>query len=297
MAKEKKPPTLIKDLEKKEAAEKEKAGPGELTFVEKKNPMGNRGEERGINLSTVQALIPIIVSALVTIFIVFQMAPSKADFQAQGEDISSLTDSISGLTSQMSSDSTTLGNVVATMGGYAKKSELDSLKDIPGQVDSKLATLSGEIDGKLDDFEAILEELELVDAAGDVVVTSKTTRWKERVYGRYVDDVDIDYSVSPRKIEEEGDYRIVLEATNKRESRIEDFYLEITFTPGPGDRVYVDRGHIYLDTITSPHILWDVDVVERGDDNYCRRITAVSREFGLRPGDTKMEFEFTIVYR
>jgi len=115
--------------------------------------------------------------------------------------------------------------------------------------------------------------------------------------------------IQPWKIEEEDVYRINVKGYNPLEESgefttdITALQIYITFTPGTGDKVYIDEDNTGLFTMALPYYEWDTDVVTRGDDKYCRRISCTSQPINLVASEEApmdfftMSLEFELAYK
>jgi len=183
-----------------------------------------------------------------------------------------------------------------------------------GNYDSDIENLYEEIANTREEFDNVLAEVddmlatweEEQQVAQEEEEQTTSVRWERDVLSNYLEtDVAIDYWQTPSRMESDGDYTIKVALTNKKTVlvgevvtpvAIDDLILDITFTPN--GKPYIDKKNTFLDTVSSPYTLWDTEIVTRGDDEYCRRISNMSEKIKLNPGEElQLKLEFVLTYR
>jgi len=238
----------------------------------------------------------IILSVLSFVLILALIASTacvpKRDGASPSNPASTDDDRIAALESKVSQLQSKIASLPAGSGGnydsdidniYAEIESLrEELGDILTEVDDMLA-------GWEEEQQTVQEEEE---QATDV-------RWSRDITSNYTEaDVMIDYWQTPSRMDSEGDYTIKVTLMNNRPVAITDFVLDLTFTPS--GKPYVDQKNTFLDTMSSPYTLWDTEIVTRGDDEYCRRISNMSEKIKLEPGESntlQLQLEFILTYK
>lgn len=220
MAREKRPPMKIEELEEKSRAER-----GTLTYVE-----SNRGSPEGaISEKTMnesprpskfrvgrhfkiaglpQVLVSCILSALIAILIVYQMAPGREEFQvawsAFEEAQASQHGRLSSLEGDVYDETVRLEAVIAGMGEFPKRAELERLEAKVAEVLELEARLS-ELEVGTSELEARLEvgmsELE-ASVAGEL--SARLLELEARVTEALELEVNITEELSARLLELEA---------------------------------------------------------------------------------------------
>lgn len=163
---ERKPPIIIDKLGEDKLPEEHK--PGSLGYVGK--VVTKSGATGGLNWT--QILISCIISIVIAAVIVFQIAPSKGAIGTLQADMVTLSDQIALQQQTISNEAARTDNIINTMGEYAKTTALasyasqtsvDSLLDLPAEIDAKFAALTDDLDlnyeERIADLESQIAEL------------------------------------------------------------------------------------------------------------------------------------------
>ena len=173
---------------------------------------------------------------------------------------------------------------------------LEQIDDLQTQLDDVILDVEDRIAEWEETQETIQEEEE----------TDADVKWSWTINSNYSEsDIVIDYWQTPSRMDYEGDYAIKVTLTNKKTIliggvvtpvAITDLALDITFSPD--GHPYIDSKNTFLDTVSRPYTLWDTDIVTRGDDEYCQRISNVSENIQLGAGETlPLTLEFILTYK
>ena len=276
-------------------------------------------------------IIPVLLALAVSFFLINIMAVPKGTYN----------NAVAGLSSRMAAVETSMddlkglpGSVAAQIQGVEEdmakfQPNIDQLVALAIKVDNFEAQLAGLeipsegslttiVDNKIAvyemtlsdikaDLEALWVEVERVEEEEeeeDIVTTDDTTLWTKEFYS--TSDITIDYTVSPTKFEEAGDYIIMVYLYNYAQIAKSDVVVDIILSPKTGDRVKVDEAAIYLDSTRSPFYAWFRDIVKRSDET-CRRMVFTSEQMridaatpvgeGIDPGRLTLRLEFTLAYK
>ena len=178
-----------------------------------------------------------------------------------------------------------------TSSGNNYDADIDNLQvqieDLQTQLDDILVEIDDRISVWEKEQEATQEEEE---AATNV-------KWSWDITSNYNEnDVMVDYWQTPSRMESENDYTVKVTLKNNIATAITDLILDITYTPNGNP--YVDEKNTFMDTISAPYTLWDTEIVTRGDDEYCRRISNMSEKIKLGVGEElQLKLEFILTYK
>lgn len=224
---------------------------------------------------------------------------------------SSSAPSTTDLNSKITTNSTKLATLETTLNNLITKVNTTVGKDWSGDINSQSNRISN-LESQLDSLQQRVASLESANSGNSSDSSSdsdETTRWDMDVSTNYTEtDVGVGRYISPSRIEEADIYKIRLTLKNYKTTAITDLYVDISFTPKTGDRVFVDEDNTFLDTIISPYYLWDMDFITRGDEDYTRRISFMSEQIDLPaatpatetdpviPSETLITLEFSLEY-
>ena len=161
---------------------------------------------------------------------------------------------------------------------------------------------------KITELQAKVKELEVVKQK-EAVAAETITRWYEDIATTPSDSITFTSYIRPSKIEEDGDYDIRITLFNNSRTRLDQVTVAVTFTPKSGARVYVDDKNTFFDAVASPFVMWDTEVITRGDDKYARRITCTSDYYSVPagtpgatddvtvPGTLELKLVFSLAYK
>ena len=154
-----------------------------------------------------------------------------------------------------------------------------------------MESLQEELDNTLAEVDTMLAEWEEEQVvAEEAEQADELTRWSLEVSNSN-SLVVVDQYHSPSRIEESDIYDIRLTLYNNMTNSdgdliaLNDLYLDLTFTPQSSSAVYINEKNTWLDTVKSPYIFWEMDVVTRGDDKYTRRISFTSERITVPKGE------------
>ncbi len=197
-----------------------------------------------------------------------------------------------------------INNLQAQVAGL----NIPSQSSLTAMIDNSMATLEGKLlalELRLDDLE---DEIDTSNGNGDdPVVTDDITLWSKELYS--TSNITIDYTISPTRVEEEGDYIIMVYLYNYDLTVKNDVVVDIIFSPKTGDRVKVDETEVYLDSTRTPFYAWFGDVVKRSDGTVRRMVftsekmainagqeVTIGDQTGIDPGRLALRLEFTLAY-
>ena len=179
---------------------------------------------------------------------------------------------------------------------------------VPTSLTNEIADRFAQLDAIVEDIEDDIAALQ-VERDEEPVVIDDITVWTKEIYSSDP-NIQITYTISPYKVEDGGDYIIMVYLSNTELITKSDIVLDIIFSPKTGDRVKVDEDEIYLDSTRSPFYSWFGEVVKRSDDTVRRMVFASERiavpaaveipqQEGsiIDPGRLTLRLEFTLAYK
>ena len=134
MTGEKKPPIQLNS----EIPPQQPMQPGPVSYMSPPSKSGG-----GSNLAS--ALIAVVISVALCAFLIFQLTPTKMDFNTLANQVNGLSATAGTLQASLDSQSTRIDNITSTMGDYLEEGDIpdvDSLESNLASLQSKLDALT-----------------------------------------------------------------------------------------------------------------------------------------------------------
>jgi len=335
----------MSDKEKEKRTEEEEEE--ESTALMSEDDDDNNGETKPLLEKVKPLLAPLAIAVVVGYLMITFAGVPRSDFNAavsavewevgeMGGKVTGVKDLVDVLNDRLASVEVKAGNNANLLIGTVSRSEFDTLvdeaDDLNKEIDDLYAIVSGlestsedelinlievnfaeyeviitDYEARIAEMEALLEELELIDKDGEAVTTDDITLWTKELYS--TSNVAISYTISPSRLEEEGDYIMMVYLVNYDTDVKNDVVVDIILSPKTGDRVKVDEAEIYLDSTRTPFYAWFGEVVKRSDGT-CRRMVFTSEKMRIDAAEEHPEtaelvalgyltlrLEFTLAYK